>query len=431
MKEDINIPSAPPLPALSLVGSTRFTYTFSRILIVVSILFLIGLFFVPWRQHVLGNGRIIAFDPLERRINVESQLSGRVKTLHVLEGQEVKKDQLIVEIEDNDPLLMQNLLSQKQSVQNREQFAQNKVSQISNQEQQQKLAKANALVDAQERVNAAKASFLANNLEYKRTETLHEKGLASRRDYEQITMKVEDTRANLSSAESILKKTENDFEAILASIRAQKEAAQGSVEAARKELTALDITINQTKRQKILAPRDGIVYKVAVTDGTYLSPGQIICSVIPKTDSRFVELFLDGNDIALIKARTEVDGETIPGSPVRLSFEGWPAIQTIGWPQLAVGTFGGEVVFIDSANDGNGRFRVVVGPDKDNVDRYDGNGKQEIGWPDKDRWLRQGTLTQAWFMLDQVPLWKELWRQMNGFPPLPEGDSIDPAVSGN
>jgi hypothetical protein len=26
-------------------------------------------------------------------------------------------------------------------------------------------------------------------------------------------------------------------------------------------------------------------------------------------------------------------------------------------------------------------------------------------------------------MLQQVPLWYEIWRQINGFPPLPTGDS--------
>ena len=41
-----------------------------------------------------------------------------------------------------------------------------------------------------------------------------------------------------------------------------------------------------------------------------------------------------------------------------------------------------------------------------------------VGWPDKDRWLRQGARTNAWVMLNQVPLWYEIWRQINGFPPV-------------
>jgi hypothetical protein len=90
----------------------------------------------------------------------------------------------------------------------------------------------------------------------------------------------------------------------------------------------------------------------------------------------------------------------------------------IGWPQLAIGTFGGEVVFVDATDDGLGRFRVVIGPSDDVVNRGDGQGPVKVGWPDKQRWLRQGVRANAWVMLNEVPLWFELWRQINGFPPL-------------
>jgi hypothetical protein len=106
---------------------------------------------------------------------------------------------------------------------------------------------------------------------------------------------------------------------------------------------------------------------------------------------------------------------------VRLSFEGWPAIQSIGWPQLAVGTFGGEVLFVDATDDGKGKFRVVVAPQEDLVDRRDGNGPVKVAWPSGDRWLRQGVLANGWILLDEVPLWFELWRQINGFPAIGTG----------
>jgi hypothetical protein len=31
--------------------------------------------------------------------------------------------------------------------------------------------------------------------------------------------------------------------------------------------------------------------------------------------------------------------------------------------------------------------------------------------------LRQGSGVLGWTMLDDVPIWFELWRQLNGFPP--------------
>jgi hypothetical protein len=123
---------------------------------------------------------------------------------------------------------------------------------------------------------------------------------------------------------------------------------------------------------------------------------------------------LDGNDMPLVQSRmTHLDGSVTPGSEVRVQFEGWPAIQFVGWPSVAVGTFGGEVIFVDAAPDDKGRFRLVVAPKPDVTFR---NGvREEVAWPGN-RWLRQGVRADGWVLLQQVPLWQEIWRQLNGFP---------------
>jgi hypothetical protein len=97
---------------------------------------------------------------------------------------------------------------------------------------------------------------------------------------------------------------------------------------------------------------------------------------------------------------------------VRLQFEGWPAVQFVGWPSVARGTFGGEVVLIDPTDDGTGRFRVLVAPRPDVVN----DGTEVVEWPGP-RWLRQGVQVNGWVLLNRVPLWYEIWRQLNGFPP--------------
>jgi hypothetical protein len=65
-----------------------------------------------------------------------------------------------------------------------------------------------------------------------------------------------------------------------------------------------------------------------------------------------------------------------------------------------------EVIAVDATDDGKGRFRLVIAPDA-----------QDAEWPGT-RWLRQGVRTKAWVLLRQVPLWREAWRQLNGFPPV-------------
>ena len=118
--------------------------------------------------------------------------------------------------------------------------------------------------------------------------------------------------------------------------------------------------------------------------------------IVPQTTRTVVELFLNGNDVPMVSA----------GRPVRLQFEGWPALQFSGWPSVAVGTFGGRVLLVDATDDGMGKFRVLVEPDPG-----------DEPWPSA-QYLRQGVRANGWVLLDIVSLGYELWRQFNGFPPV-------------
>ena len=146
---------------------------------------------------------------------------------------------------------------------------------------------------------------------------------------------------------------------------------------------------------ELRAPMDGTVLRVLSGQGNaFVKSGDPLLVLVPDTTDRAVELWVAGNDMPLISV----------GRPVRLQFEGWPAVQFTGWPSVAVGTFGGTVALIDATDDGSGRFRIVVRPD--NADP----------WP-TGLYLRQGVRVNGWVLLDQVKLGYELWRRFNGFPP--------------
>jgi multidrug resistance efflux pump len=403
------------LPAMALVGSTLLARRLAAGLVLAFGLALVAVVVLPWRQFVHGTGRVTAFDPLDRRVNLEAQVAGRVRQLRVVEGQRVRAGEVVAELQDNDPNLLQNLSLQRDAVASRRAFASRRVEDLAIQLAQQELAQLQALDIARQRVAAARTAADTARLNFDRSRNLEAKGLVSRRDFELATLARDSTAADFASAEATLKRTENDFQAMLAGLRAQRATAQGDVAAADRELAGTEITLSQNQRQVVTAPRDGIVLSVGVTDGSYLRPGSLICTLIPETDRRFVELWLDGNDVPLVRPRGETNGVVVPGSPVRLQFEGWPAIQVVGWPGVAVGTFGGEVVFVDAADDGKGRFRVVVAPRPD-IRRRDGRDVT-LDWPST-RWLRQGARANGWVMLEQVPLWREIWRQLNGFPPV-------------
>jgi multidrug resistance efflux pump len=409
------------LPAINLTGSNRLPHLFSRFLILAFLVIVLVVAFAPWRQFVRGTGEVIAFDPLERRVNVESLVSGRVSKLHVSEGQQIKAGEMIAEIQDNDPNFLFNLRSQRDTAAGRIDLVQTRVDALESQITQQSMAKEQALDAARQKVSADKIAAETAMLDYTRVEILHQKGLTSRRDFESAILRRDSTSANLLSSEATLRRTENDFDALISATTASRQSARSDMAKAQEELASFEIRLSQNLRQTITAPRDGFILKVPTTDGSYLKPGDLICVLIPNTEKRFVEVWIDGNEVALIRPRKEENGVITHGSQARLVFEGWPAIQSIGWPQLAVGTFGGEVMFVDATDDGKGKFRILIAPTTDVVDRGDGNGLVHVGWPSGERWLRQGVKTNAWVMLDEVPLWFEIWRQINGFPAIGTG----------
>lgn len=415
------------LPAINLTGSNRLPHIFGRLLIFGFFGTTLILLLSPWQQFVRGSGRVIAFDPLDRRVNVEALVKGQVKHMHVVENSLVKKGDLIAEIQDNDPNLLQNIRIQKETIEERLRFTRRRIESMNFQIEQEKLAKDRAVESAIEDVNAAEIARTTAQLNFDRVEKLFKKGIFSERDHEMAILKRDETVAKLRSTKAKLEQTKNIYDSKIASVTAKRDSAESDLTKAREELTKIEIDLSQNQRQLVTAPRDGRVFSVSVTDGTYLKEGDLICVIIPETESRFVEVWVDGNDMPLIHPRKEDENGITKGSSVRLTFEGWPAIQVVGWPSVSTGTFGGEVMFVDATDNGKGQFRVLVGPDPDVIDR--GDGPVEVSWPSGQRWLRQGVQARAWIMLDQVPLWFELWRQINGFPAI--GMGIEEGMTDN
>ena len=399
--------SQPPLPALALAGTARRTRVLARVLTLLAVLLALSMLVVPWQQSIRGTGRVIAFNPLDRRVNIEAPVEGRVRRMHVVENQPVKQGELIAEIQDNDPNLLANLRIQHDAAIARRAAAQQRIVDLDQQVTSQELAKAQAIDAAQARVTAEEFTRETAEINERRMQELVKFGDISQRDAELAKLAADSARANLTAARAVLERTGRDYDAAISATRASRRSAESDVAAAERDIAAVDIQISKNSQQIVTAPRDGIVLSVSATDGSYLEPGSLICVVIPDTEERYIEAWIDGMDMPLVTPRTvAADGTVVPGSPARLQFEGWPAIQIIGWPSLAVGTFGGEVISVDATDDGSGRFRIVVAADPN-----------DQSWPDG-RFLRQGVRAKAWVLLNRVPAWREIWRQLNGFPPI-------------
>jgi hypothetical protein len=144
----------------------------------------------------------------------------------------------------------------------------------------------------------------------------------------------------------------------------------------------------------ITAPQDGFITKLLVQGiGEIIKEGAPILSFMPKIHSLAVEIYVDPIDLPLMNANEHV----------RLQFDGWPAIVFSGWPGASYGTYGGRIYAIDKFISANGKYRMLVRPDKN-----------DHPWPEA---LRVGSGTKAMILLNDVPIYYEIWRQINGFPP--------------
>ncbi len=412
--------------ALDLPSSLRRVRFLSKALSFLFVLCFVAVAFLPWRQFIQGSGRVIAYNPLERTTIIEAPLAGRVQKSHVMEGQYMRQGDLLFELADNDPNLLANLQQQLQLARQRRDAAKERLESLNGQVSELERAMPLGVEAARARLEVARVSAATASQQFQRIQSLFkdQRGLASQRDFELAQLDRDRTAADLARSDVELRRTEVDLRAALNSAMASRDSAKADFASADQAAISLEIQVNQTQNQKVLAPRDGYIMRLQVTEGTFLRAGSPLCTLIPQTSEPRVELYVDGNDMPLIQARVSDErGNVISyGSPVRLQFEGWPALQLIGWPSIAVGTFGGEVMLVDPTDNGQGKFRILVGPKPDVVTR-DGKAVEIRDWPEN-QWLRQGIRANGWVLLQEVPLWFEIWRQLNGFPPALTKDQI-------
>ncbi len=421
------------MPSLQLAKSSRFARRLAVVLLVLLVATILLMAFAPWQQTVTGGGYVVAYAPRERQQVLEATIKGRIFRWNedLVENSLVSKGDFIAEIRDLDDsysLRLQGQLdntasileaSQKivdatdgqlqayRRVQTEIEAAQNAYVQSATEKvnaAEQKLAIAEAAIpQLQAAYDRAKIMQTAGNLALEKLQEIERKLLESQG-------KVKEETANASAARAELLGKRSDREAYIhkaaADVRYYEGAldkAKAEVSKAQKEQFEMQSKVARQNAQEIVAPFDGYVVHLSANSGSQMvKEGDPICTIVPETKDRAVQIWLDGNDAPLVKAK----------SHVRLQFEGWPAIQFAGWPSVAVGTFGGTVVSVDMVDDGKGKFRCQILPDDSETNR----------WPE-DRFLRQGVRANGWILLEQVPLWFEVWRQLNGFPPTVDVES--------
>lgn len=403
---------------------------FNRFLLAVAIVGLIVLF-LPWTQNITGRGLVTTLKPNQRPQTIQSQIPGRIEAWYVQEGDSVKVGDTILRISEIksdyfDSQLVERTNQQIQSKSSAVTAYQEKVQalnrQISalSQEQRLKLAQTkNKLQQTRLKrksdsidLEAAKTNIAIAERQYQRVETLQQEGLKAVKDVEEKRLKLQETQAKLISKENNYLASQNEVinaEIELSRIsqsyvdkisKAQSDmfTAQSNQFDTEAQVSKLENDYTNYKmRQNLLyitAPQDGFINKALRGGiGVTFKAGEDLVGIMPAKYDLAVETYIKPIDLPLIHV----------GEKVRVQFDGWPAIVFSGWPNVSYGTYGAKVVAIERFIGPNGKYRVLLAPDETDHE-----------WPEA---IRVGSGARTIALLEDVPIWFELWRQINSFPP--------------
>ncbi|MCB0399994.1 MAG: HlyD family efflux transporter periplasmic adaptor subunit [Winogradskyella sp.] len=387
--------------------------------------------FLPWTQNITGRGNVTTLTPDQRPQTIQSQIPGRIEKWFVNEGDHVKKGDTIMQISEVkseyfDPNLVERTAQQRDakafSVKSYEQKVKAtdvRIAALQN-ERSLKLEQAkNKLLQSKLKVQAdsidleaAETNLRIAQTKYNRADTLYKDGFTALKNVEDARVKLQETQAKRISQEAKLLASKNEVinaQVEISRIKAEysdkvskaqsdKFTAQSSQFDSEAEVQKLENQYSNYKiRNSLLyvtAPYDGFINKALRGGvGVTFKEGEELVGIIPDNVDLAVETFVEPIDLPLIHK----------GEKVRVQFDGWPAIIFSGWPNVSYGTYGAEVVAVERFISPNGKFRVLLKPDP-----------EDHPWPQDIR-AGSGAFTMA--LLDDVPIWFELWRQLNGFPP--------------
>jgi multidrug resistance efflux pump len=392
---------------------------------------LVIILFIPWTQNIRAAGDITTLRQEQRPQQLNTIIPGKIAKWHVKEGDYVKAGDTIMQLaEIKDDYLDPNLLSRTQeqltakemSVEGYKSKAGTadmqiialmqakalKVAQIENKTRQQMMKLLSDSMD----VLSANNDFAIATEQYRRQKNMYDSGLVSLTQLEQRNMSLQNAAAKKTSAgikflnakqelgvlqlelngamqdynEKISKATGDKFQS-----NVQIATGQGEISKLQNQYMNYDL---RSKLYFITAPQSGQIVKAKKAGiGEIIKDGEMIVEIVPDHVQYAVEIYVRPVDMPLLEM----------GQKIRFMFDGFPAIVFSGWPQASYGTFAGKIAAIENSVSDNGKFRVLVAEDS-----------AEKKWPLQ---LKIGTGAQGMALLKDVPIWYELWRNINGFPP--------------
>lgn len=386
---------------------------------------------LPWTQNIRAKGTVTTLRQEQRPQQINTIIGGKVTKWFIKEGDYVKKGDTIVqlsEIKDDylDPNLLKRTGEQITAKQSAVQYYQGKISATESQieavqnsltaklnQLQNKLRQAGMKIrsDSMDML-AAENDWKIATLQYNRQRSLYDSGLVSLTQLEQRNQSYQSSIAKKISAENkfLASRQEMNILRIEASALQQEYAEKVSKAEGERFGSLSMVASGQGEIAKLqnqyagYSIRNGMYYVIAPQDGQIINARKSGIGEIVKEGEMLVHIVPDKVDYAVVMYVRPVDLPLISaGQKVRFLFDGFPAIVFSGWPDASYGTYAGIVSAVESDVSANGKFKVLIKEDT-----------SYRKWPAQ---LKIGIGANGIALLKNVPVWYELWRNINSFPP--------------
>ncbi|USQ03421.1 HlyD family secretion protein [Aquirufa antheringensis] len=394
-------------------------------------LILLGVLFLPWTQNIRSKGQITSLYQEQKPQKIYSPIAGKISRWWVKEGDFVEQGDTLAKISEIkaeylDPKLIsrtqEQLDAKKGTVSYYEQKVKSTEDQIANLRSSKALKQdqlTNKITALQQKLTGEKAEFEAASNEYnlvkdqfERNQKMYKEGLISQTQFQQRNASMQNSLAKKTTAENKINQTLQEIQNTRIELRGvdqeysekmnkaegEKFQSLGMIETGKGDVAKLENQVaSYTIRDGmyyILAPQSGQVINAKKAGiGEILKDGEELLTIVPQNTHYAVEMYVRPVDLPLVS----------PGQDVRFIFDGFPAIIFAGgWPDQSFGTFPGKIRAIENNIDEKGMFRVIVV-----------ENPKDKKWPKQ---IKMGAGAQGITLLNDVPLWYELWRNINGFP---------------
>ena len=419
-----------PYKSGQVIFSISYFNQFNRFLLAL-FLILIVVLFLPWTQNIVGKGYVTTLQPEKRPQTIQSPIPGKIEAWMVREGDLVNKGDTLLKISEIkseyfDPELLLRTAQQLEAKQKSSKAYAEKVlaleSQISALRLEMDLKLSQAINKQKQsmlyvendslKLVAARTDREIAQIRLNRVLSLSEQGLKATREVEEKQLNLRQADAAYVSASnnfinaknevliatSEIKRLKASYQEKLAKVKSEKATASSLQFEAEGAVAKLKNTLANYKQrqalQYITAPQKGYINKALKGGlGETFKEGDKLVSIMPEDYLIAVETYIRPIDMPLIKI----------GESARVEFDGWPAIVFSGWPNVSYGTYGAKVVAIENYISDNDLYRILLAPDP-----------EDNPWPEQ---VRIGSGARTIALLGKVPVWYEIWRQLNGFPP--------------